>query len=88
MKVNQVKQIVADYLDNSDIFAAIYTRHDADEYLEEQEKHALTDDEYLELIRRMETDDVIWTEIANAWRYYIQDLIEQREKGKIHVGSK
>lgn len=88
MKVNQVKQIIADYLDNSDIFAAIYTRQDADEYLEEQDKHALTDDEYLELIRRMETDDAIWTEIANAWRYYIQDLMEQREKGKINVGSK
>lgn len=89
MKVRQIKEIIADLSDDTDMFACVLDRAEADDYVEETlEKTKLSDDEYLELLRRMETDDGVWQEIFNAWRYHMQDLMEKREKGKVDVNSK
>lgn len=85
MKVKDIKYAIQGYSDDAELFCVIYDREDADVVFEGD---ALTDDEYESLLMRLEKDDGLWQEISSAWRYYIFDIIEKREKGKVNVSGK
>jgi len=89
MKVHRAKEIIADYLENSEVFAAIYTRQEADEHIEnfyDDEQPELTDEEWLNIVRLMEVDDGIWREIYASFEYYIEATMKKR-KAEANVSS-
>jgi hypothetical protein len=85
MKVGKVKELLSDYLDDSEVFAAIYTREEADEHIEniyaEEQQHELTDDEWKNIVALMSVDDGIWEEICNSFAYYIEATMKKRKAG-------
>lgn len=89
MKVSRTKEILADYLDDSEVFAAIYTRQEADEHVEnfyDDNEPELTDEEWTNIVRLMEVDDAIWREIYGAFEYYIEATMKKR-KAEANVSS-
>jgi|688.fasta_scaffold1115262_1 hypothetical protein len=90
MKVGKVKEVLSDYLDDSEVFAAIYVREEADEHIEnhyaEEQQPALTDEEWHNIVALMSVDDGIWQEICGAFEHYIEATLKKR-KEKANVGS-
>lgn len=88
MKVGKVKELLADYLDDSHVFAAIYIREEADEHIENHygENQELTDDEWENIVNLMSVDDGIWQEIYSSFEYYIEATLKKR-KEKANVSS-
>jgi hypothetical protein len=46
------------------------------------ESKNLTDEEWQYVIKKMSNDDGIWQQLNEAFAYYIEQAIEDREKGK------
>ena len=85
MKIEKVKKLIAPYLDDSEVFAAITLRDEADEHLKNHHEGeaALSDDEWVQVIRLMEVDDAIWREIYNAMEYYIEATVKKRSSQNV-----
>lgn len=83
MKGSKIKDIAKDWADEQEVFCTWYDKSEADDYIEsnflEDEQTPLTDDEWIQILRQMETDDGVWQELNNAWQYHINRVIEKRK---------
>jgi hypothetical protein len=90
MRVGQIRTNIEDLSDEVEIFIAWYDKDEANEHiqnnvLEGQEwddSKNLTDEEWQYVIKKMSNDDGIWQQLNEAFAYYIEQAIEDREKGK------
>jgi len=48
----------------------------------------LTDEEWSGVVKKMANDDGIWQSLNEAFIYYVEQIIEDREKGKSDDNSK
>ena len=65
-----------------DFFYILYDREDANRILgtlnEDASLPPLTDDEWLFVLRCMNTDDAVWQETYNAMYHYLDRVVEKR----------
>ena len=96
MRVGQIRTNIEQLSDEVEIFIAWYDQDEANEHiqnnvLEGQEwddAKNLTKDEWQFVIKKMGDDDGIWQQLNEAFAYYVEQTVENREKGKADVNSK
>lgn len=91
MKIGQLRTLIEGRSDNEEIFIAIYDRDEVNEFIVnniEEDETEVTDDEWNYIYASMNTDDGIWSELNDSFRYYIDNVIEKRRKGEENVSSK
>lgn len=85
MNKKQIKKLLKKYSKKEQIFVMIYDRSESVRLLEHLEDHEpLTDAEWLNVLRRLDHDEALWQEAYNAFHYYIEQILEQREKANVH----
>jgi hypothetical protein len=90
MRVGQIRTNIEDLSDEVEIFIAWYDKDEANEHVQNNvlegqewdESKNLTDEEWQYVIKKMSNDDGIWQQLNEAFAYYIEQAIEDREKGK------
>jgi hypothetical protein len=94
MRVGQIRTNIEGYGDEVEIFVAWYERSEANEHIENnlcdgyKETDDLTDEEWSGVVKKMANDDGIWQSLNEAFIYYVEQIIEDREKGKSDDNSK
>jgi hypothetical protein len=96
MRVGQIRTNIEDLSDEVEIFIAWYDKDEANEHVQNNvlegqdwdESKNLTDEEWQYVIKKMGNDDGIWQQLNEAFAYYIEQAIEDREKGKSNDNSK
>ena len=80
--IKELRELIADRLDDEIIFCSFWDKSEADEYAEgTMEVQPFTDDEWSDIVRFLNNDDGLWTEMNNTWRYYLDKKINGRNKG-------
>ena len=89
MRIKQLKENIKDLHNDDHVFAAIYDRDEADEFIEnnEEKKSPLTDREWLQIVNKMHDDEVIWEELQNSFRYYLDQVLTERRKNDASVSQ-
>jgi hypothetical protein len=96
MRVGQIRTNIEQLSDDVEIFIAWYDRDEAQEHIQNNlmedfnlsSEIVLTDDEWKSVVNKMANDDGIWNELNESFKYYVEQAIENREKGKEDVNSK
>jgi len=96
MRVGQIRTNIEDLGDEVEIFIAWFDRDEAQEHIQnnlmedfnQSSDIVLTDDEWKSVVNKMANDDGIWNELNESFRYYIEQVIENREKGEANDDSK
>jgi len=82
MKVSRLKEILKDYNDEDYVFVILFTKVDADEYIEwldEESETELTAEQWGEVVDSFDRDDAISTEINNSWSYHMDKQLIKRK---------
>lgn len=83
--VKHLRNYVAEHSDDEQIFCFIFDKNDADDVaVESMEESELTKDEWLNVIRKMNTDEGVWEELIQAKNFYIETIIAERKKGNVN----
>jgi hypothetical protein len=88
MRVAQIRTNIEDLSDEVEIFIAWYDKHEANEHIENnmcdgyKETNDLTNEEWFHVVKKMGNDDGIWQALNEAFIYYVEQVVELREKGK------
>ena len=96
MLVKQIKANIEGLSDDVEIFIAWYDKDEAQEHIQNNlnetnewdDSRNLTDEEWKYVQNKMSNDDGIWTELNESFRYYVEQAIENREKGEANDNSK
>lgn len=96
MRVGQIRTNIEDLSDEVEIFIAWFDRDEANEHIQnnlmedfgQSNEVTLTDDEWKYVVRKMSDDDGIWNELNESFRYYVEQVIEERQKGEANDNSK
>ena len=96
MRVGQIRTNIEQLSDDVEIFIAWYDQDEANEHIQNNvlegtewdDTKNLTKDEWQFVIKKMSDDDGIWQQLNEAFAYYVEQVIENREKGKKDVNSK
>ena len=90
MKVGQIRTNIEELGDDVEIFIAWYDKDEANEHIQNNvlegedydESKNLTEDEWHFVIKKMGNDDGIWQQLNEAFAYYVEQAVENREKGE------
>jgi hypothetical protein len=96
MRVGQIRTNIEQLSDEVEIFIAWYDKDEANELIQNNimegaewnEANNLTEDEWKLVAKKMANDDGIWQELNETFYYYVNQVVENREKGKEDVNSK
>lgn len=96
MQVGHIRKNIEQLSDDVEIFIAWYDKDEAQEHIQNNlMEHfnassdiVLTEDEWKSIVNKMGNDDGIWNELNESFKYYVEQAIENREKGKEDVNSK
>jgi hypothetical protein len=96
MRVGQIRTNIEQLSDEVEIFIAWYDQDEANEHIQNNllegtewdDTKNLTKDEWQFVIKKMSDDDGIWQQLNESFAYYVEQVIENREKGKENVNSK
>lgn len=93
MKVKQIKETIAEWSDDDEIFVCFFSKEEADEHATDAlQVKQLTDKEWLYVIDKLNNDEPMWAEIMSAFRYHIEAKTIQRlgskRKVRFNVNSK
>ena len=85
MKVSQLKSIIKDMYDDDLLFVALFEKDEADEHamsnLNDEKDFKFTDKQWEDIIEQMDRDEVVWVEITDTFRHYIE-MKYNETKGK------
>lgn len=95
MRVGQIRTNIEQLSDDVEIFIAWYDLDEAQEHIQnnlmedfgQSNDIKLTADEWQYVVNKMNNDDGIWNELNESFKYYVEQAIENREKGKADVNS-
>lgn len=93
MRVGQIRTNIENMSDEVEIFIAWYDRDEANQHIENnmcdgyKETDDLTDEEWFHVVKKMGNDDGIWQALNEAFIYYVEQVVELREKGKSNDDS-
>jgi hypothetical protein len=91
MKVGQLRTFIENKSDSELIFACWYDKDEANDYIINNlgdDEAEVTHEEWIEIYSNMVDDEGIWQQMNEAFQYYCQKVIENREKGKTNDDSK
>ena len=85
MKVSHLKQVIEDIPNDAILFVAIFDKDEADEHamsnLNDEQDFKFTDEQWENIVERMDRDEGIWGELMSSWRYYIEQKFNEIKKG-------
>jgi hypothetical protein len=85
MKVSHLKQVIEDIPNDAILFVAIFDKDEADEHamsnLNDEKDFKFTDEQWENIVERMDRDEGIWDELMSSWRYYIEQKFNEIKKG-------
>jgi len=81
MNAGELRNIIAEASDKEKYLCYLWEKSEADEKCVQQEKTPLTDDEWERVINHMNNDDGLWQSLYESFDYFINRVIELREKG-------
>jgi hypothetical protein len=85
MKVSHLKQVIEDMNDDTILFVAIFEKDEADEHamsnLNDEKDFKFSDEQWENIVEKMERDEGIWNELMNSWRYYLEQKFDEIKKG-------
>jgi len=85
MKVSHLKQVIEDIPNDAILFVAIFDKDEADEHamsnLNDEQDFKFTDEQWENIVERMDRDEGIWDELMSSWRYYIEQKFNEIKKG-------
>ena len=90
MRVGQIRTNIEELSDEVEIFIAWYDKDEANEHIQNNvlegedydESKNLTDEEWQFVINKMGNDDGIWQQLNEAFAYYVEQAVNNREKGE------
>jgi hypothetical protein len=90
MRVAQIRTNIEELSDEVEIFSAWYDQDEANEHIQNNvlegqewdESKNLTEEEWHFVIKKMGNDDGIWQQLNEAFAYYVEQAVENREKGE------
>jgi 5S rRNA maturation endonuclease (ribonuclease M5) len=96
MRVGQIRTNIEELGDEVEIFIAWFDKDEAQEHIQnnlmedfnKSSDIVLTEDEWKSVVNKMSNDDGVWNELNESFRYYVEQAIEQREKGEANDNSK
>ena len=96
MRVGQIRTNIEQLGDEVEIFIAWFDKDEAQEHIQNNLMEdfnassdiVLTEEEWKSVVIKMSDDDGIWNELNESFKYYVEQAIENREKGKADVNSK
>jgi hypothetical protein len=96
MKIGALRTLIEDKSDNELVFIAWYDRDEAQELLQNNlmedfgasNEVVMTDEEWVYVYTKMVDDEGIWQQMNEAFQYYVNRVIEKREKGEANDDSK
>jgi hypothetical protein len=91
MRIGELRTLIENRSDSELVFLALYDKDEVNEHImnniSDQEPE-ITHEEWIYVYTKMIEDDGIWTELTESFRYYVDNVIEQRAKGKTNDDSK
>lgn len=85
MKVSHLKQVIENIPNDAILFVAIFDKDEADEHaisnLNDEKDFKFTDEQWEDIVERMDRDEGIWDELMSSWRYYIEQKFNEIKKG-------
>lgn len=95
MRVGQIRTNIENLSDDVEIFIAWYDQEEAQEHIQnnlmedfgQSNDITLTPEEWLLVVKKMGNDDGIWQALNEAFIYYVEQVIELREKDKSNDNS-
>jgi hypothetical protein len=97
MNIGRLRTIIEDRSDSELVFLALYDKDEAEELIQNNLMEdfgasndvKLTQEEWVYIYTKMIEDEGIWNEINESFRYYINNVVEDRAKGNAaNVNSK
>ena len=96
MKIAGIRTLIENRSDSELVFFAMYDKDEAEELIQNNlmedfgasNEVKLTDEEWIYVYTKMIEDDGIWNELNESFRYYVNNVLEQRAKGKANDDSK
>ena len=96
MRIGQIRVEIEDKPDTEEMVYVSYDINEANEHIEnnlfygalDSKSKYLTNDEWLTVVERMNDDDGVWQEFNTAFIYHVEQIVKNREKGKINDDSK
>jgi hypothetical protein len=96
MRVGQIRTNIENLSDDVEIFIAWYDKDEAQEHIQnnlmedfgQSNDITLTDEEWFHVVKKMGNDDGVWQALNEAFIYYVEQVIELREKGEANDNSK
>lgn len=89
MKVSHLKDIIKHMDDDDLIFVAIYDKEESEEHIRENlndgEDFSITQEQWEEVVEKMDRDEGIWSEISDAWRDYLEKVYNSTKKEGVNV---
>lgn len=82
MKVEHLRDLLQNLDKNDEVFCLLYLRDEADNAAEMADIPKPTDNEWIEIVRYMDTDDGICEEANNTFQWAIDRMEKQRETSK------
>lgn len=79
MKVEHILDLLSKLDKNDEVFCLLYLRDEADDAAEMAEIAKPSDNEWIEIVRYMNTDDGIYEEANNTFQWAIDRMEKQRE---------
>ena len=81
MNAGELRNIIAEASDKEKYLCYLWEKYEADEKCVQQEQKPLTDDEWERVINHMNNDDGLWQSLYESFDYFVNRVIELREKG-------
>jgi len=85
MKVSHLKQVIEDMPNDAILFVAIFDKEEADEHamsnLNNEQDFTFSQEQWEDIVERMDRDEGIWDELMSSWRYYIEQKFNEIGKG-------
>jgi hypothetical protein len=96
MNIGEIRVLIEDKGDSEVVFAPWFDKEEAEEHIQNNLMEdfgasndvKLTAEEWQLIVNKLSNDDGIWNELYESFRYYIEQVIELREKGEANDNSK
>jgi hypothetical protein len=89
MKVKELKEIIKDMSDDDLVFVALYYKEESEEHIRENlnegEDFSITNEQWEEVVEKMDRDEGIWSELSGAWRDYLEKVYNSTKKEGVNV---
>jgi hypothetical protein len=96
MRVGEIRVLIEGLGDDVIVFAPWFDKDEANELIQNNimedsewnEANFITEDEWKSVVHKMGNDDGLWQDLNETFYYYVNQVVENREKGKVNDNSK